>query len=109
MASAGTSISTACRTTLSVPPRLMPGADFAVDEVHRHFHADELAGLEAQEVDVQREVLDGIQLVVARDHARLRALDVDLELRGQEVAGENELLGFTCSRAKWRLGASPPP
>src|SRR5215210_1651630 len=35
---------------------------------------------------------DGVELVVARDRAGLAAAHVDLEDRGEEVAGEDQLL-----------------
>ncbi len=51
----------------STPPRLMPGARVFVDEVHVHLDVELGALADAQEVDVQRLVLDGIELVVARN------------------------------------------
>ena len=66
---------------------------FVVDDVHGHVDADLLACLQAHEIDVEREVLHRVELVVARKNARLLALDVDLELRGQEVTREDQLVG----------------
>ena len=43
---------------------------------------------------MDREVLDRVELVVARDGAGLLAVDVDLEDRGQEVAGEDQPAGL---------------
>ncbi len=65
-----------------------------VDEVDRHLDPDLLAFGEAQEIDVDRQVLDRVELVVARDGAGLLAVDVDLEHRGQEVAGEDQPAGL---------------
>ena len=43
---------------------------------------------------MNREVPHRVQLVVARDRTGLLAVHVDLEDRGQEVAGEDQLLGL---------------
>ena len=43
---------------------------------------------------MHREVLDRIELEVARDHAVLRAVDVDVVERGQEAAGIDALAQF---------------
>ena len=94
IASDGTSSSTECSTIWSVPPRFTPGRLVLADHVHRHHDLDRLALGEAQEIDMDREVLDRVELVVARDGAGLLAVDVDLEDRGQEVAGEDQLLGL---------------
>jgi hypothetical protein len=59
--------------------------------VHGHGDADRLALGEAQEVDVDGEVLHRVELVVARDGAGPAAVDVDVEHRRQEVAGEDQL------------------
>ena len=79
MASAGTSSSTEWRTMLSVPPRFRPGRGLLVDEVDRHLDPDRLAFGEAQEIDMDRQVLHRVELVVARDGAGLLAVDLDLE------------------------------
>jgi hypothetical protein len=64
------------------------------DHVHRNHDLDGLALGNAQEVDVDWEVAYRIELVVARNDANGLAVDVDLEDRGQEVAGEDQLLGL---------------
>ena len=76
----------------------------SVDEVHRHVDADCWPAFRRRKSTWSGEVLHRIELVVARKDAGLLAVDVDLELRGEEVAGEDELVAPSCSRAKWRLG-----
>ena len=49
-------------------------------------------GGQAQEVDMHRPVGDDVELVVARKHALLASVDFELEDRGQEVAGVDELV-----------------
>ena len=57
---------------------------------------------------MDRHVLDRIELVVAGDGAGLPAADLDLEDRGQEVAGEDQLLRQAEIEGD-RLAAWPPP
>ncbi len=68
-----------------------------VDEMHRDVDIDLGVLADAQEVDMQREVLDGIQLIVLRQDLYLLAADVDRGDRGQEPAAvdlvENVLVG----------------
>ena len=52
-------------------------AGFFVDEVDVHLDVELGALADAQEVHMQREVLDRIELVVARDHAVLVAVDIE--------------------------------
>ena len=59
--------------------------------MHGNFHADAGAFRDAQEVDVHRQVLDGVELEVARDDAVLGAVDVDLVERGEEAPGVDAL------------------
>ena len=65
-----------------------------VDEVNRDLEAELRAGTEPQEIDMDRRVLDAVELVIARDHPLLAASDVDLEDRGQEVARVDVLVGL---------------
>ena len=71
---------------------LEAGRSVAVGHAHRHRDAHARARLEAEEVDVHRRVGDRVELVVARQHALLAALDVDLEDRGQELTRIDELV-----------------
>ena len=59
--------------------------------MHGHFELDPLARLQAQEVDMRREILDDVELIVARDRALLLAVDVEFEDRRQEVSREDQL------------------
>ena len=83
-----------CSTMLIVPPRFTPGDVLLADHVHRNHDLDGLALGEAQEVHVDGEVAHRIELVIARDGADLLAVDLDLEDRGEEVTGEDQLLGL---------------
>ena len=49
--------------------------------------ADHLAGGEPHEIHMDRHVLDGVELEVARDDAFALALDLDVEDGGQEAPG----------------------
>ena len=50
-----------------------------VDEAHGHFNANEALLANAQEVDVDRLVLDRIELKIARYDVLLRTINVDFE------------------------------
>ena len=67
------------------------GRSVGAHDVHGNFHADAGAFRDAQEVDVHRQVLDGVELEVARDDAVLGAVDVDLVERGEEAPGVDAL------------------
>ena len=67
------------------------GRGFVIDEVHGHFEAQARAGLQAQEVDVNRMVLDDVELIIARNGALGLAVDFEFEDRRQEVPREDEL------------------
>ena len=71
---------------------LEAGRGVAIGHFDRHRDAHARARLEAEEVDVHRLVAHLVELVVARQHALLAALDVDLEDRGQELARIDELV-----------------
>ena len=55
--------------------------------MNRHVDADQRAFGEPHEVDVDRDILHRIELIVARDHPVLLAVDLDVVQRRQEVAG----------------------
>jgi len=65
---------------------LQAGRQRLVDEAHGHLDADAAVLADAHEIDVDRQVLDGIDLELARKHAALFAVDLDLEHGGGEVA-----------------------
>ncbi|TPV97410.1 MAG: hypothetical protein USCAAHI_03176 [Beijerinckiaceae bacterium] len=67
-------------------------ADILIDEMHRHLHTQARARLEAQEIGMQRLILDVIKLVIARNDALLHAANVKLEDRRQEVPGVDQLV-----------------
>ena len=67
------------------------GRLFSAVDVQRHADANGRALAEPHEVDMDREVAHGIEVIVARDHAVLLALDIDLVNRGQEVTTENPM------------------
>ena len=56
-----------------------------------HADADGRAFAEPHEIDMQREVSDRIEMEVARNHAVLLALEIDVVNRGQEAAGQDAL------------------
>ena len=58
-------------------------------DVHRNMHADQRAFGEPHEIDMERDILHRLQLVVARNHAVLLAIDVDVIERGEEASGIN--------------------
>ena len=69
---------------------LQAGRQRLVDEAHRHVDADARAGADALEVDVDRHVLDRIELHLARDDADLLAVDVEIEHGRQEPAAADQ-------------------
>jgi hypothetical protein len=79
---------------LTVPPRFTPG------EVSPFFTCSGtltrmVASLPSRrKVDMQRMILDRIEMIVARDHTVLATIELDLEDRCQEVAGEDALTQF---------------
>ena len=79
------------RTMFSTPPRLRPGLLRSLMKCHVHLDVELGAGADAQEVDVHREVLHRIELVVARDDAVLLAIDVEGDDVGEEAAGIDAL------------------
>ena len=62
--------------------------------MHRDFHADRGAFGDAQEVHVHRQVLDRVELEVARDHPVLGAVHIEIVERGEEAPGINTLAQF---------------
>ena len=73
---------------------LHAGRTFRLHHVQGHADADGGAFAEPHEVDMDREVLDRIEVEVARNHAVLLAVEVDIDQRGQEPAGEDTLAQF---------------
>ena len=94
--SAGQTTSSVWVTMLTAPPRFTPGRLVGVDDVDRNAHADGGALAQAHEIDMNRMVPDRIELEVARDHAVLRAVDLEIVEGGQKAAGEDALLQFGC-------------
>ena len=76
--------------------------------MHGHVELDPLTRLQAQEVDMRREILDDVELIVARDGALPLAVDVELEDRREEVPRKDEL-GDLAQVEREGVGASPPP
>src|SRR5690606_653161 len=68
-----------------------------VDEMHGNVDIDLGVLADTQEVDMNREILDGIELIVLRQDLDLLAADVDRGDRGQKPAAvdlvENVLVG----------------
>ena len=81
-------------TMLTVPPRLTPGDASAVHDVQGNADADGGAFAEPHEIDMDREVAHRIEMEVARNHAVLLALEIDVVNRGQEPAGQDALAQF---------------
>ena len=67
------------------------GSRFRVHDVQGHVDADGGAFAEPHEVDMDREVAHGIEMEVARDHAVLLALELDVVKRGREASGQDAL------------------
>ena len=94
MASAGHTTSTVWVTMLTAPPRFTPGDWSALSTCTGNVDADGGAFRHAQEVDMHRQVLDRVELEVARDHAMLRAVDIEIVERGEEAPGIDALAQF---------------
>src|SRR3954470_19827503 len=73
---------------------LHAGRTFSLHHVQGNADADGGAFAEPHEVDMDREVLDRIEVVVARNHAVLVAFEVDVDQRGQEPAGKDARAQF---------------
>src|SRR5665213_1082762 len=73
---------------------LHAGRGFRVLDVQRHADADGRAFAEPHEVDMQRKIAHRIEMEVARNHAVLLALQIDVVNRGQEPAGQDALAQF---------------
>ena len=81
-------------TMLTVPPRFTPGAASAFYDAQGHADADGRAFAEPHEVDMDREIAHRIEMEVARNHAVLLALQIDVVNRGEEPAGQDALAQF---------------
>jgi len=68
------------------------GANILIDEMHRHLDTQARSRLQAQEIDMKRLILDGIELVIAGNNALLHAAHVKLEDRRQEMPGVDQLV-----------------
>jgi hypothetical protein len=62
-----------------------------VEHVHRNFDADGGAFRHAQEIHVHRQILDRVELEVARDHPVLGTLYIELVNGGEEAPGVDAL------------------
>ena len=102
--SAGQLRSTVWCTMLSTPPRLRPGLSSWLMKSTCDLDVELGVGADAQEVDVQREVLHRIELVVARDDAVLLAVDVEGDDVGEEAAGIDALHAHPCTRSRSATG-----
>src|SRR5205823_573976 len=70
------------------------GCGFGLHDMQRHADADGRAFAEPHEIDMQRKVLDRIEMEVARDHAVLLPFEIDVVDRGQEAARQDALPQF---------------
>src|SRR6476646_9527347 len=70
------------------------GRRIRVADVQGNADADGRALAEPHEVDMEREIAHRIEMEVARDHAALLALEIDVVNRGEEPAGQNALAQF---------------
>ena len=65
-----------------------------IEHMHRHFHADGRAFGHAKEIHMHRQILDRVELEVARDHAVLGAVHIEIVKRGEEAPGIDALAQF---------------
>src|ERR1700684_11290 len=70
---------------------LHAGGGFRVLDVQGHADADGGAFAEPHEVDMERKITHRIEMEVARNHAVLLALEIDVVNRGEEPAGQDAL------------------
>ena len=63
-------------------------------DVQGNADADSGAFAESHEVDMNRKIAHGIEMEVARNHAVLLALKIDVVDRGEEPAGQDALAQF---------------
>ncbi len=81
-------------TMLTVPPRLTPGAASAFWMCRGTLTRMVAPSPSRNEIDVQREITHRIEMEVARNHAVLLALQIDVVNRGEEPAGQDALAQF---------------
>src|SRR5262249_32965601 len=62
-----------------------------IDHVHRDIDANLRAFAEPHEIHVDRRVANRIELVVARDHAMLHAVDLEIVQGGEKMPGIDAL------------------
>ncbi len=67
---------------------------FPADDVQGNADADGGALAEPHEIHMQRKIAHRIEMEVARNHAVLLALQIDVVNRGQEPAGQDALAQF---------------
>ena len=79
---------------------LHAGRTFRLHDVQGNADADGGAFAEPHEVHVDREILDRIEMEVARNHAVLLAVQIDVENRGQEPACQDALAQFAYRRPR---------
>ncbi len=65
-------------TMLTVPPRFTPGEASAFMHVQRNADADGGAFAEPHEIDMNGKIAHRIEMEVARNHAVLLALEIDV-------------------------------
>src|SRR4249919_769516 len=70
---------------------LHAGCRFRVLDVQGNADADGRAFAEPHEIDVERKIAYRIEMEVARNHAVLLALQIDVVNRGEKPAGQNSL------------------
>ena len=73
---------------------LHAGRLVGIEHLDRDVDADHRAFRHAQEIHVHRQVLHRIELEVARDHAVLLAVHVEMKQRGEEAPGVDALAQF---------------
>src|SRR5579863_3009358 len=73
---------------------LHAGRSFGLQDAEGNADADRRAFTKPHEIDVNREITHRIEMEVARNHAVLLALEINVVNRGQEPACENTLAQF---------------
>src|SRR6201746_281008 len=73
---------------------LHPRSRIRVGEVRGNADAGGGAFAEPHEIDMERKIAYGIEMEVARNHAVLLALEIDVVNRGEKPAGQDALAQF---------------
>ena len=92
--SAGHTTSSAVGDDIDRAAALHAGRLLDIDDVDRNAHPDGGALPQPHEIDVNRVFLDRVELEIARDHAMLGSVDLEIVEGGQKAAGKNALLEF---------------